>query len=51
VRRQANWFKPDDPAITWFELGEGNEEQVVDAMLKLAEDFLAAQPSSAMKPQ
>jgi len=51
VRRQANWFKPDDPAIHWFDLGEGDEEQVVDAMLKLAEDFRAAQPSSAMKPQ
>ena len=21
VRRQANWFKPDDPEIHWFELG------------------------------
>ena len=23
VRRQANWFKPDDPGITWFQAGEG----------------------------
>jgi tRNA dimethylallyltransferase len=22
VRRQANWFKPDDPRITWFKAGE-----------------------------
>ena len=22
VRRQANWFKPDDPEIHWFNLGE-----------------------------
>jgi tRNA dimethylallyltransferase len=21
IRRQANWFKPDDPRITWFEAG------------------------------
>ena len=21
VRRQANWFKPDDPNIHWFEAG------------------------------
>jgi tRNA dimethylallyltransferase len=24
VRRQANWFKPDDEEIHWFELGEGD---------------------------
>jgi tRNA dimethylallyltransferase len=23
VRRQANWFKPDDPAITWIAAGPG----------------------------
>lgn len=23
VRRQANWFKPDDPRITWFMAGDG----------------------------
>jgi len=22
VRRQANWFKPDDPRITWFEVSD-----------------------------
>ncbi|MDA1330261.1 MAG: tRNA (adenosine(37)-N6)-dimethylallyltransferase MiaA [Chloroflexi bacterium] len=39
VRRQANWFKPDDPAIHWFELGE---EKVFGQIEKLAEDFLSA---------
>ena len=28
VRRQANWFKPDDPNIHWFQAGPG----AVDAM-------------------
>ena len=27
VRRQANWFKPDDPRITWFTAGEGPGER------------------------
>jgi tRNA dimethylallyltransferase len=22
VRRQANWFKPDDPDIHWFDAGK-----------------------------
>ena len=29
VRRQANWFKPTDPGIYWFEAGEGTVEQMV----------------------
>ena len=28
VRRQANWFKPDDPRITWFEASD----EIVDRM-------------------
>jgi len=28
VRRQANWFKLDDPAIRWFEVGASTLEQV-----------------------
>ena len=28
VRRQANWFKLDDPSIQWFTVGK----QTVDAM-------------------
>ena len=28
VRRQANWFKPDDPAIHWFEMGPKTLDQV-----------------------
>ncbi len=28
VRRQANWFKADDPQIHWFQVGEGTVEQV-----------------------
>ncbi len=28
VRRQANWFKPDDPHIHWFPAGEENLTQI-----------------------
>jgi len=28
VRRQANWFKPDDPHIHWFPAGEENLAQI-----------------------
>jgi len=28
VRRQANWFKPDDPRIQWFEA----DDEIIDRM-------------------
>jgi tRNA dimethylallyltransferase len=28
VRRQANWFKPDDSKIRWFEVGEGSVDEL-----------------------
>lgn len=28
VRRQANWFKPDDPRISWFEASENIIDQI-----------------------
>ncbi len=34
VRRQANWFKPDDPRITWFDMGN----EVVDKMENFIRD-------------
>jgi tRNA dimethylallyltransferase len=36
VRRQANWFKPDDPAIHWFAAGP----QTVDEMETLIRQWL-----------
>jgi len=39
VRRQANWFKPDDPAIHWFPAGP----QAVDQLENLARAWLASQ--------
>jgi tRNA dimethylallyltransferase len=30
VRRQANWFKPDDPQIKWFEAGQATADEVAD---------------------
>jgi tRNA dimethylallyltransferase len=32
VRRQANWFKLNDPAIRWFEAGSGAVEQMEPAV-------------------
>lgn len=32
VRRQANWFKPDDPRIEWYESRGGVEERLVDRL-------------------
>ena len=29
VRRQANWFKADDPNIRWFDMGEDVVEQMI----------------------
>ncbi len=29
ARHQANWFSKDDPAITWFKMGEGVETAVI----------------------
>jgi tRNA dimethylallyltransferase len=40
VRRQANWFKPDDPEIRWFPAGETAVEEleaVIRAWLSGAE--------------
>ena len=34
VRRQANWFKPDDPAIRWFMVGE-NTVAEIEASLRV----------------
>lgn len=33
VRRQANWFKPDDPQIKWFEAGQATAGEVADWVL------------------
>lgn len=38
VRRQANWFKRDDPAIHWFEMGR---EGIVFEIEKLVVEFLS----------
>ncbi len=38
VRRQANWFKADDPRICWFEAGEG----VLERMAGRLSSWLAA---------
>ena len=30
VRRQANWFKPDDPGIHWFDLSTTGDGVIVE---------------------
>jgi tRNA dimethylallyltransferase len=39
VRRQANWFKPDDPRIRWFVRQPGIEDEVE----RLVRDWLGAE--------
>ncbi len=36
VRRQANWFKPDDPDIHWFHAGP----DTLDEMIGVIREFL-----------
>jgi tRNA dimethylallyltransferase len=38
VRRQANWFKENDPDIHWFQVKDGT----LDELAKLVEDWLAS---------
>ena len=33
VRRQANWFKEDDPNIYWFEAGTDNTIQLIETLI------------------
>jgi tRNA dimethylallyltransferase len=42
VRRQANWFKPDDPRIHYFQAGE----HVADQVERLIRGWLASAPGS-----
>lgn len=34
VRHQANWFKPDDPTIKWFNVEEGFEKKVEQTIIQ-----------------
>jgi tRNA dimethylallyltransferase len=34
VRRQANWFKEDDPSIHWFEAGQENVTKVIEDFIR-----------------
>ena len=39
VRRQANWFKADDPQINWFQMDEDTVEQVEALILDWLKDL------------
>jgi tRNA dimethylallyltransferase len=34
VRRQANWFKEDDPNIHWFEIGNENTILLIETLIQ-----------------
>jgi tRNA dimethylallyltransferase len=34
VRRQANWFKEDDPNIHWFYAGESNLVELIEDLVR-----------------
>jgi tRNA dimethylallyltransferase len=34
VRRQANWFKADDPDIHWFEAGDENSPSAIENLIR-----------------
>jgi tRNA dimethylallyltransferase len=38
VRRQANWFKPDDPEICWFRVGPDTLTEMLDAIREFLDD-------------
>jgi tRNA dimethylallyltransferase len=38
VRRQANWFKPDDPQIKWFQV----TDDILDQMSGIMKEFLTS---------
>jgi tRNA dimethylallyltransferase len=33
IRRQANWFKPDDPLIEWYEMTPDPQEKIMQSIL------------------
>lgn len=39
VRRQANWFKPDDPRITWFQASENLVDQMETTIRRRLNDL------------
>ena len=44
VRRQANWFKIDDPAISWFDLSNTG----VDTIVNFIRSWLTKNPTAVI---
>lgn len=38
VRRQANWFKPNDPEIHWFDVRENVEDEIIHLIQRWLEE-------------
>jgi len=47
VRRQANWFKPSDADIAWFDAADGN---TLDAMATHVQEHLEARHNPPAHP-
>jgi tRNA dimethylallyltransferase len=43
VRRQANWFKSDDPSIRWF-MNDGGAEEEIERCIST---WVATEPTGA----
>jgi tRNA dimethylallyltransferase len=39
VRRQANWFKPDDPRITWLEASKNLVDRMEKSITKRLKEY------------
>ncbi|MFH2103141.1 MAG: tRNA (adenosine(37)-N6)-dimethylallyltransferase MiaA [Chloroflexota bacterium] len=37
IRRQTNWFKPDDPFIHWFDVGKESIDEIETVLLRFIE--------------
>jgi tRNA dimethylallyltransferase len=45
VRRQANWFKKEDPDIHWFEAGQENLIRVIEGFIRSHYELIQSSPS------
>ena len=41
IRQQYTWFKPTDPRIQWFTLGQTTDQNVVEEIIALTQQFIS----------
>jgi tRNA dimethylallyltransferase len=49
IRRQANWFKKDDPEINWFQMNYETSEKIIGVIFNWLELMKTDQASSSSK--